>query len=136
MKNGSGVLHALVYGDKGEEKLVSLTEAFAKIGDASSKLGDILAQARDGKGMLHSLAYSDSSKDFDELIRKLHETADNLNKASSSLSQGTGTLGALLIDSKVYDNLVEVTDDAKRSVILRGLIRSSLAHGQSANDGG
>ncbi len=35
-------------------------------------------------------------------------------------------MGALLVDSKLYDNLVEVTEDAKRSIILRHAIRTSL----------
>jgi len=50
----------------------------------------------------------------------------NLKQASAALAKGSGTLGALLMDSRLYDNLIEVTDDAKRSLILRQAIRSSL----------
>ena len=43
-----------------------------------------------------------------------------------ALSRGTGTLGALLVDPKLYDNLTEITDGAKRSFLLRQAVRSSL----------
>ena len=54
------------------------------------------------------------------------ETADNMRVATEALAKGTGTLGALLVDPQLYDNLVEVTDGAKRSFLLRQAIRSSL----------
>jgi hypothetical protein len=49
-----------------------------------------------------------------------------LRTTSDALASGTGTLGALILDPQLYDNLVEVTDGAKRSFILRQAIRSSL----------
>ncbi|NDC37418.1 MAG: MCE family protein [Proteobacteria bacterium] len=127
IKNGSGVLHTLVYGENGPQTVAALQEAFTKIGDASKKLGDTLEQAKQGNGVLHTLLYStNSAQDYEQLVKKLHDTADNLKSATDALAKGSGTLGALLIDAKVYDNMVEVTDEAKRSYLLRSLIRQSL----------
>lgn len=128
IKNGSGVLHTLVYGENGSETVASLQEAFTKIGEASKKLGDTLEQAKQGSGVLHTLLYStNSAQDYEQIVKKLHDTADNLKNATDALAKGSGTLGALLIDAKVYDNMVEVTDEAKRSYLLRSLIRKSLS---------
>ena len=128
IKNGSGILHTLVYGSDGEQTVKALQEAFTKIGDASKKLGDTLDEAKKGSGVLHTLLYStNSAQDYDQLVKKLHDTADNLKNATDALAKGSGTLGALLFDAKVYDNMVEVTDEAKRSYLLRSLIRKSLA---------
>jgi phospholipid/cholesterol/gamma-HCH transport system substrate-binding protein len=128
IKNGSGVLHTLVYGENGSQTVTALQEAFTKIGEASKKLGDTLEQAKAGSGVLHTLLYStNSAQDYEQLIKKLHDTADNLKNATDALAKGSGTLGALLIDAKVYDNIVEVTDEAKRSYLLRSLIRKSLS---------
>jgi phospholipid/cholesterol/gamma-HCH transport system substrate-binding protein len=60
------------------------------------------------------------------IIDSLQKTANNLEVASTSLVQGRGTLGALLMDSSLYDNTVEITDTAKRNVILREAIRQSI----------
>ena len=54
------------------------------------------------------------------------KAAENLKTTTDALAHGTGTLGALLVDPKLYDNLVEVTDGAKRSFLLRHAVRSSL----------
>lgn len=127
IKNGSGVLHHLIYGKDGDQTVAALQNAFTKIGNASAELGSVLEEAKKGKGVLHTLLYSESSaQDYDEIVTKLRETADNLKIATDALAKGSGTLGALLIDAKVYDNMVDVTDEAKRSIILRSMIRNSL----------
>ena len=60
------------------------------------------------------------------LVQNLHEVTADLKSASRALAHGEGTLGALLVDSQLYDNLIEVTDGAKRSFLLREAIRSTL----------
>jgi hypothetical protein len=66
------------------------------------------------------------AKRIEEVLVSLAKTAQNLRTTSDALATGTGTLGALILDPQLYDNLVEVTDGAKRSFILRQAIRSSL----------
>jgi phospholipid/cholesterol/gamma-HCH transport system substrate-binding protein len=56
----------------------------------------------------------------------------NLRAVSERLNAGEGTVGALLEDPTVYENLVQVLDSAKRSYLLRALIRSSIGAGAGA----
>ena len=72
------------------------------------------------------LIYEGTDEPIDGVAKKISQTVDNIHQACESLAKGSGTLGALLVDSSLYDNLVEVTDGAKRSFILRQAIRSSL----------
>jgi ABC-type transporter Mla subunit MlaD len=102
-----------------------------------SNLAAISKEIRTGDGLLHALTYD---KHGGDIVRSLAELSTNLKKASTDVSQaaanikettetlksGNGTVGALLVDSKLYDNLVDVTDGAKRSFILKQAIRSSL----------
>jgi hypothetical protein len=60
------------------------------------------------------------------VLVNLSQSAQNLKVATDALANGTGTLGALLVDPRLYDNLVEITDGAKRSFLLRQAVRSSL----------
>jgi phospholipid/cholesterol/gamma-HCH transport system substrate-binding protein len=102
-----------------------------------TNLSAISKEIRTGDGLFHALAYdksgSDVVKSFAELSTNLKkasiditEAAANLKASTETLKNGNGTVGALLVDSKLYDNLVDVTDGAKRSFILKQAIRSSL----------
>lgn len=126
VKSGDGLLHALIYGDKGTEDLKAFSEAASTIATLSDELTGLLTEIKSGNGVLHTLIYEESPEGIDETLRKLNETVNNLKVASEALARGSGTIGALLVDSQLYDNLVEVTDGAKRSFLLRQAIRSSL----------
>jgi phospholipid/cholesterol/gamma-HCH transport system substrate-binding protein len=131
VRNGKGVLHALVYSDGGERAVQRLFDASDSVASASDNLSALLLQAKNGRGLLHDLIYTDIepgvvAKRIEQVLVSLATMANNLKVTSDSLVQGTGTLGALILDPKLYDNLVEVTDGAKRSFILRQAIRSSL----------
>lgn len=131
VRSGRGILHALVYSDGGERAVQRLFDASDSVASASDNLSNLLLQAKNGKGLLHDLIYTDIepgvvAKRIEQVLVSLATMANNLKVTSDSLVQGTGTLGALILDPKLYDNLVEVTDGAKRSFILRQAIRSSL----------
>ncbi|MBN8548115.1 MAG: MCE family protein [Deltaproteobacteria bacterium] len=126
VKDGKGLLHALVYDENGAESLKTFADAAKTISTLSESLNGVVTEIKDGDGVLHDLVYAKSPEGFDQLLVKLNETITNLNVASEALARGSGTIGALLVDSQLYDNLVEVTDGAKRSFLLRQAIRNSL----------
>lgn len=126
VQNGKGILHALVYEPRGKETIDGLANAAQKIALLSEGLSAIAGEIQNGEGMVHDLIFNKSPHGLQEVMDNLHKTVENLNKASLALSEGSGTLGALLVDPQLYNNLVEVTDGAKRSFILREAIKSSL----------
>ncbi len=127
IKTGDGLLHQLVYDPKGKELLISLDQASKNLAATSQHISDIAAQVKSGDGLVHDLIYTKSDQGIEEILLKLNQSADNFKRASEALANGSGTIGALLVDSKLYDNLVEVTDGAKRSIILRSAIRSAMS---------
>lgn len=126
VKTGGGLLHALIYGSTGQETVDSLGDAAKKIALLSESLAAITNEVQNGNGVVHDLGYNKSPHGIQDVIDNLHQTSKNLQAASEALSQGSGTLGALLVDPQLYDNLVEVTDGAKRSFLLREAIKTSL----------
>lgn len=126
LESGSGLLHALIYDPKGTETLTAFGDAARNFSIALTTINELTAEIKTGHGLLHSMIYEKSPEGINDVVKKLNETASNLKKASEALTQGSGTIGALLFDPQLYDNLVEVTDGAKRSIILRQAIRSSL----------
>ena len=125
LKSGSGLLHALIYDRRGKRSVESLMESAAALGNAAETISSISSGLKTGKGLLHELLYGDSET-FSLITSEVNTIIANLKTASQALAKGSGTLGALLIDSRLYDNLVEVTGDAKRSFILRHAIEKSL----------
>lgn len=131
VRTGKGLLHALVYEETGQEAIKELLTASQSVSRASDNLSNILKAAKDGKGILHDIIYTDVepgliAKRIEAVLVNLSQSAQNLKVATDALANGTGTLGALLVDPRLYDNLVEITDGAKRSFLLRQAVRSSL----------
>ena len=59
----------------------------------------------------------------------------NLRAVTDRLKQGEGTVGALLEDPTVYENLVQFLEGARRSFLLRTLIRSTHRERGAAGQG-
>ena len=131
VRAGKGLLHGLVYEQTGQDTVAALFKASRNVSNASENLSLILQQTREGSGLVHDLLYTEVqpgavSKRIEEILSSFAQTGKNFQVASEALSRGTGTLGALLVDPKLYDNLTEITDGAKRSFLLRQAVRSSL----------
>jgi phospholipid/cholesterol/gamma-HCH transport system substrate-binding protein len=124
VKTGNGLLHALIFEESGKQTVESILRT-------SEGLATLFKQVKDGRGLAHDLLYTPVepgaiSMKLQTALAAISETANNLKIASSALAHGQGTLGALIVDPQLYDNLVEITGGAKRSFLLRQAIRSSL----------
>jgi phospholipid/cholesterol/gamma-HCH transport system substrate-binding protein len=56
----------------------------------------------------------------------------DLRDIAARIRAGEGTLGGLVQDPTVYENLAAFLEGAQRSVLLRALIRSVMPRGTSA----
>jgi phospholipid/cholesterol/gamma-HCH transport system substrate-binding protein len=65
---------------------------------------------------------------------KLHEAVRNLNSILEKINDGTGTLGALINDPALYDNVKELVGGANRNRIIRNLVRKTVEQGQAAEE--
>jgi phospholipid/cholesterol/gamma-HCH transport system substrate-binding protein len=153
VNTGSGFLHALLYSEdlstslgttfknisttsdalrRGESALSrlifdkklghSFQEGLDSASRASTNLSGLLEELGRSKGFLKSLFAPEGSPSSSTFADILEDT----KQITRALASGRGTLGAFIMDSKVYDNLTEVTDEAKRSTLLRYAIRSSV----------
>lgn len=126
IQSGKGFLHSLIYDPAGSELVTALADASKNIAITSASVSDLADKIRNGSGLIHHLVYGESPQGLAEVMKIIVESAENLKRVTEAMAQGSGSLGALLVDPQLYDNLVEVTDGAKRSIILRQVIRSSL----------
>jgi phospholipid/cholesterol/gamma-HCH transport system substrate-binding protein len=134
VKKGDGFLHSVIYDKTDKGLFQNLSNTAAALGDTAKVISEIATEVKTGDGLLNEIIYEESTdltKTLNDTILKLNASAEAIKKASEALANGDGTIGALLVDSDLYDNLVEVTDGAKRSFILRQAIKSSLNKAQT-----
>ena len=126
VKDGPGMLHALIYDRDGAELI-------ARLGRTSERLDAFVGSLQEGKGLVPSLLFDpERVKVLDDLqaaAAGLRALTGDLQAVVARLRQGEGTIGALLEDPTVYEDLSALLRGANRSLILRSLIRSTREDG-------
>lgn len=125
IEQGTGLLHALVYEKRSGNILKELSETTV----ALQQLSNLMKQFQNQKGLAHIL-FADPRAE--SIMTDLEQTSKNLKLVSSRLAQGEGTLGALIDDPALYEDLSSLLRGANRSRILRSLIQSTRRSGASA----
>jgi phospholipid/cholesterol/gamma-HCH transport system substrate-binding protein len=79
------------------------------IADSQENLKITLENTKNITQNFSKLSDSISSVDFNEIIAKADEAVSNFNKMSKKINAGEGTIGKLVNDKKIYDNLEAAT---------------------------
>jgi phospholipid/cholesterol/gamma-HCH transport system substrate-binding protein len=114
LKNGPGLAHALVYDG----------EISQNAGNAIAELDKDLAAIRTGNGLAHSLIYGDDSTQH--VMGNVDAMTGDLRAIVHDVRQGKGTLGALLVDPSVYEDIRALVGNVERNEVLRALVRYSI----------
>ena len=116
VRSGDGTAHQLIYGDEG-------VTAMRELGEAAGQLAGLIEDAKKSpNGAVHQLVYGDARGMFADL----GEAAANIKTITATVAKGDGTVGGLISDPTVYEDLREVLGNVKRNRILRALVRFSL----------
>jgi phospholipid/cholesterol/gamma-HCH transport system substrate-binding protein len=84
---------------------------------------EISSQVRGGKGLLHAILYDPAGG---ELVNNLSSAAKSADNIVKKVERGEGTLGGIINDPAVYEDLKVILGGAKRSTIIKGLIRYTI----------
>ncbi len=119
---------------------IGAVESFSKVvkkleeGGFAESLSNVLASLNEsvhafqkGDGLLYSLMYDPGGK---QLLEHLVKTTESLDEIAGKIAGGEGTIGALIADPTLYENLKRLLGGAERSFILRRLIRKSIEMGK------
>ena len=123
VNTGPGFVHDLVYEDKAGT-------ALAQFGGAADELGQSLRGIREGNGMAKSVLYGDEGSE--QLMGNLNTMSEDLRGIVADLRAGKGTLGALLVDPSVYEDVKLLLGNVDRNKTLRALVRYSIKQGEEA----
>ncbi|MFZ5889608.1 MAG: MlaD family protein [Myxococcota bacterium] len=116
VQNGPGLAHELIYGQEG-------SRVVAQFGQAAEELGLTLKGVREGNGLARGILFGGSDQ---KLVSDLNDVSGDLRQIVADLRAGRGTLGALLVDPSVYEDLKLVLGNVERNKALRALVRYSI----------
>jgi phospholipid/cholesterol/gamma-HCH transport system substrate-binding protein len=116
VRQGDGTAHALIYGKEG-------AQALSELGAAAGQLAGLIDDAKKSpNGAVHQLVYGDAQGMFADL----GSVAADLKKITSTVANGEGTVGGLISDPTIYEDLRQVLGNVKRNRLLRSLVRFSV----------
>ncbi len=117
VRSGPGLVHEVLYGQDS-------AKAIAQFGGAADELRITLKGVREGNGVARSLIYGDDSSQA--FMANLNAASDDIRQIAANLRAGKGTIGALLTDPSVYEDLKMVLGNVERNKALRALVRYSI----------
>lgn len=132
IESGNGVVHELIYdqqaGKAAKASVVSISktaESFKKAGD---ELALLLSEIKNGSGIAHDLIYADDRGNF---LRSLNKAALDMETIVADLKSGKGSLGLLLKDPSIYNELYGLIGNLRRNRLLKAVIRHGVSQSES-----
>ncbi len=126
IKSGEGSLHALIYDKK-------IANAVTDLGEAADELAKLIHDAKTTKdGAIYQLVYGDAKT----LLADLATAAADVKAITTKIKSGEGTLGSVIYDPTVYEDLKEILGNIKRNRVLRELVRISISNGDKIDAAG
>ena len=114
VRSGPGLAHKMLYDEQVSNDLAGT------IGEARKALTAV----REGNGLAHTLVYGDANTQ--NLLTNLTAMSQDLRGVVSNMKQGKGTLGRLLVDPSIYEDLKAAVGNVERNQVLRALVRYSI----------
>ncbi len=118
VRSGPGFAHDLLYGDGPQKEI-------AQVGFAAQEIGITLKSIREGDGFARDVLFGGNGDAKDALTNITQATAD-LRDIMRGVKDGKGTIGALLVDPSIYEDLKRVLGNVERNSVLRALVRYSI----------
>ncbi len=122
VRTGDGTAHELVYGQEGQRLVRNLA-------DATSEVATLMRDVREGDGMLHDVIYEDEGE---AIVDNLTAMSGDLRAIVADIRAGRGTVGGLLVDPSIYEDVKRLVGDLERNEILRSLVRYSIRRDEAA----
>ncbi len=123
IKTGKGMLHSLIYEPEGKNLIDNISKTSEHLRKVTQDVDRIINQIKSGNGLLHAILYDEEKG---KMLDNLAQATEDLKNVTEKIVEGEGSLGAIINDPDLYDNLNQLLGGANRSFILRTLIRRSI----------
>lgn len=117
VESGPGFAHDVVYGEG--------PKGLAEFSDAANEVALTLRGVRESDSLAHDIVYGGKGDGAEALSNVTAITAD-VRAIVADMRAGKGTIGALLVDPSVYEDVKVVLGNVQRNDVLRALVRYSI----------
>lgn len=117
VNKGPGFAHDLVYSEQGSQTLASF-------GTLANETSTTLKGIREGNGLARGVIYGDSEQQ--KIMGNLSAMSTDMRDIVAGVKQGKGTIGGLLVDPSVYEDMKAILGNVERNDVLRALVRYSI----------
>ncbi|AKT41703.1 MlaD family protein [Chondromyces crocatus] len=124
VQSGPGFAHDMIYG-AGPQKEIQ------QFGRAAEEVGLTLRGIRESDSFAHDVLFGGKGDSAEALSNVTAITAD-LRSITRDVRAGKGTLGALLVDPSIYEDLKVLLGNVQRNDVLRALVRYSIKQDEKA----
>ncbi len=114
VRSGGGLLHEVVYDD----------ELGASVKASAREVASSLSAIRSGSGLAHEVLYG--GENTSKLLGNVVGISEDMRRVLADVRAGRGTIGALLVDPSLYDDIKGVVSNVERSSVLKALVRYSI----------
>jgi phospholipid/cholesterol/gamma-HCH transport system substrate-binding protein len=114
VKSGPGLAHAMLYDDQLANGMTG----------TMVELHKSLEAVRTGNGLAHSIVYGDDKTN--QLMGNVNAMSSDMREIVANMKAGRGTIGALLVDPTVYEDVKSLVGNVERNQVLRALVRYSI----------
>jgi phospholipid/cholesterol/gamma-HCH transport system substrate-binding protein len=141
--HGQGLAHAVFYDKRTAQSLtgiaVGLQQLVGRVNGAVAALQPILKSTdKEGRQLLNNLSRAAlglgrvaDEVEKSQVLANLQRASEDLAQVTGQLREGKGTLGALVQDPTVYEQLVTILGGIGRSRVLRALVRFAISKDES-----
>ena len=117
IQDGSGLLHSLIYDEYEGSGVESIERSLVTF-------ESILNEVANGDGVLHSLVYDELGEQ--DLVLEALAAGGRLNSILAKIDRGEGTLGLMVNDPTLYEDIKLLVGGAKRNAVVRTMIDLSI----------
>ena len=119
VRRGPGIAHAVLYdGEMSKNAAATLDE-----------IHQDLQAIRTGNGLAHAVVYGDDNTQH--VLGNVNAMSDDLRTIVAQMTDGKGTIGGLLVDPSIYEDLKSAVGNVERNQVLRALVRYSIKEDES-----
>ncbi|OGQ49138.1 MAG: hypothetical protein A3I09_01915 [Deltaproteobacteria bacterium RIFCSPLOWO2_02_FULL_47_10] len=109
-QEGEGLLHAMLYDPKGKEVIADLASGMESLKDIIGRADG--ADKKDGE--------------ISGILQNLRTASKDLKEISEKVNRGEGTIGGLVTDPAIYNDIRSLLGRANRNQVLKAVVRSTL----------
>jgi phospholipid/cholesterol/gamma-HCH transport system substrate-binding protein len=120
VKEGDGAIHNLIY----EDKITGEVQALVKnLNNTSLRIDALVVEIQTGDGLIHDLVYTDKGQ---SMLADLKDVSTDIKDVVALVKRGEGTLGGLIVDPTIYQDVKTLLGKAQRNKILKAYVRDTL----------